>query len=408
LRPPETEGKTDLNSAEDRITGSQIALPRLALSAAAALAVVALALVAFAPGSARANEPFTLEFDQSSIQPGFLGALPVGELSGPSKIEGTVDEQGNIKIAKGDFTLPVLDVSTLARSAVGIDLPVEIQGYMGIEQAATGTYDRETGRMEIQTKAGLWVSINIQQALAALGGLGVSLPPELGAITGLLGQNLTCGFSPMDVTFTTEPTSLGEGQRFTKGLHGPGALAAEWSQLGPFAGKTKILGFIDACTTIRGLLPTLLSGLGGSAGIDLGGLPIDEILGQLDQLDLRPTGLTITRTLDESPAPAAVRLKLARKVIKVKPGKVARFRLRVANSGGTASPAVRLCARVPRSVSGGGCRSLGTIAPDKAKSSTFRLKASGERARSAKVVFMLRSGASVIDKSSAWISKSRR
>ncbi len=370
MRPPETEGKTDLNSAEDRITGSQIALPRLALSAAAALAVVALALVAFAPGSARANEPFTLEFDQSSIQPGFLGALPVGELSGPSKIEGTVDEQGNIKIAKGDFTLPVLDVSTLARSAVGIDLPVEIQGYMGIEQAATGTYDRETGRMEIQTKAGLWVSINIQQALAALGGLGESLPPELGAITGLLGQNLTCGFSPMDVTFTTEPTSLGEGQRFTKGLHGPGALAAEWSQLGPFAGKTKMLGFIDACTTIRGLLPTLLSGLGGSA--------------------------------------AAVRLKLARKVIKVKPGKVARFRLRVANSGGTASPAVRLCARVPRSVSGGGCRSLGTIAPDKAKSSTFRLKASGERARSAKVVFMLRSGASVIDKSSAWISKSRR
>jgi hypothetical protein len=101
-------------------------------------------------------------------------------------------------------------------------------------------------------------------------------------------------------------------------------------------------------------------------------------------------------------------MKLGRKVVKARPGKAAAFRIRVANTGGSTSDAVRLCARVPRKVSGGGCRNLGVIAPGKAKSRTFRLKTSGKRARSAKVIFMLRSGASVVDKSSAWITKSRR
>ena len=396
-----------MTSAEDRMTGSRSSPYRLALSIATSLTFLVLAFAAFQPGAAQADEPFTLEFDRSSIESSLPVILPVEELGGPSRIEGTIDDQGNLRIPKGDFTLPVLDVSGITQSLVGIDLPIEIEGYMGIEQAATGTYDRDTGQMEIQAKAGLWVSVNIQQALAGLGSLGVSLPPALGAITGLLGQNLTCGFAPMDVTFTTESTGLDQGQRFTKGLKGPGALTAEWSQLGPFAGKTKILGFVDACTTIRGLIPTLLSGLGGSAGIDLGGIPIAEILGQLDDLDLGPTGLTITRTLDESPAPAAVKLELARKVVKVKPGRTAVFRVRVANGGGTPSTEVRLCAQVPRTVRGGGCRALGAIDPGKQKSSTFRLSA-GKRTRSAKVSFMVRSGSSVIDESSAWITRSRR
>jgi hypothetical protein len=395
---------------------------RTVLLGCAVLAVAFIAVLALAPPSARAaEEPFKIEFEKSSLEfgsgsgsgglgalSGLLSAVPLGDL-GPASIEGTVDDTGKVKIPRGSFKLPIVDVSNLGGSA-GLTLPVEIQGFMGIEQAATGTYDPATGKLVIPAKAGLWVSVNVQQLLTLVGG---SLPPQLGAITGLLGENLTCGFSPMDVTFTTEPTSLGTGERFTKGLLGPGALTAEWSQLGPFAGKTKILGVIDVCTTIRGLLPSLISGLGGGSGIDLGGLPIADILSGLDSLDLGPTGLTITRTTDNSPPPvdppaeAEVGMSLDRRVVRVKAGKSARFRISVTNSGGSTASDVSLCARVPKLVTGGGCRSLGLLAAGQKKSRSFRLKVAWKRrARSAKVMFMVRAGGSVVDTTSARITQS--
>ncbi len=339
--------------------------------------VVAALIVAIGPAtdSARAaDEPFSIKFDQSAIEAGLVGDLGFGGLSGPSSIEGTIDEQGIVKIPKGGFQMPVIDVSTIARSLIGFDIPVDIEGYMGVEQDATGTFDRSTGRLEIDAKAGIWVSLDPQQLLGALGGLGAGLPSELGLITGLLGDNLTCGFSPMDVTFTTESTSLGSGERFTKGPEGPGALAGEWSRFGPFAGKTKILGLIDACTTIRSLLPGLLSGTGGGA---LGGFDLDSLLSGLDELDLGPSSLTITRTLDESTpdGKAKLKMKVSPGLAKAVRGKAASYRVTVRNSGTAPASAVKVCSRVPKkAVRGTRCRKMDTIPSGGKKQARFKLR----------------------------------
>jgi hypothetical protein len=214
----------------------------------------------------------------------------------------------------------------------------------------------------------------------------------------------------MDVTFTTESTSLGEGQRFTKGLKGPGALTTEWSQLGPFAGKTRILGFVDACTTIRGLIPGLLSGLGGGTGIDLGGIDLAGLLSQLDELDLGPSGLTVTRTVDESPAPAELAVSAGPKRKVVRSGRAARIMVAVSNQGGTVSTRLSVCA-VPfnRQIRGGGCRVLAPIAPGQTSKRRFTLTMPrSKKVRKAKVMFNVRTGNTVLDSSTVWITKSKR
>ncbi len=383
--------------------------PRPLVAVLLALALLAVGLLALAASPVRAAErPFNLEFDQSTIDVSLLGEVPIDELSGPSSIEGTIDENGNIKIPKGNFKLPVIDVSNVAQSLIGIELPVEIKGFMGIEEAATGTFDSATGQMEIQTKAGLWITVNPQQLLGLVGGLGGDLG-GLGSLTGLLGTELTCGFSPMDVNFTTETTSVGTGQRFTEGLQGPGALTGEWSQLGPFAGKTKILIF-DVCSLLRSQLPSLLSGLGGGTGIDLGGIDIAGLLSGLDDLDLGPSGLTIARTLDESPTPASLKLKVGPKRVKIRTGKAARLKTVVTNQGGVAARNVRVCASVKEvKVRGAGCRKLGTVAAGKSKTGRFTLRLKpGKRNRSVKVNFVVRSGATRAAGASAWITKTGR
>jgi hypothetical protein len=375
-------------------------------------ALMLLALVT--AGSARAaEEPFTLQFDQSAIEAGPIGGLDLEGLSGPSTIEGTIDEQGNIKIPKGKFKLPVLDVSTIAQSLIpGVELPVAIEGFMGIEQPATGTFDRQTGQMEITTKAGLWVSIDIQQVLAALDGLGVDISGSLGALgplIGLLGDDLTCGFSPMDVTFTTEATSLGEGERFSKGLKGPGALTAEWSQLGPFAGKTKVLVF-DVCTLVRNALPGLLSGIGGGA---LGGFDLGSLLAGLDDLDLGPSSLTITRTLDETPPPPVDDPELKMTVAPKRLGSASSgtsYRITVRNLGKSPASRTRLCAGASRkAVRGARCFRLGTIAPGKSKKATFKLRLKRNAPRSSyKVTFRMTAAGGISSVKPAWLVRGSR
>jgi hypothetical protein len=373
-------------------------------------ALLLVGLAAAAPSRA-AEEPFAIEFDQSAIEAGPIGGFDLEALSGPSSIEGTIDDEGNLKIPKGQFKLPVLDVSTISQSLIpGFELPIEIKGFMGVEQPATGTFNRETGQMEIATKAGLWVSIDIQQALAALDGLGIDLSGSLGAlgpVLGLLGDDLTCGFSPMDVTFTTESTSLGEGQRFTKGLQGPGALTGEWSELGPFAGKTKFLVF-DVCTLIKDALPGLLSGVGGGA---LGDFDLGSLLTGLDDLDLGPSSLTITRTLDESPPPATstkLKMSVAPKRGSFKSGTT--YRITVRNLGKSPATRARICAGAARkAVRGARCAKLGTIAPGKSKRATFKLRLKPSAPRSSyKVTFRMTAAGGISSVKPAWLVRGAR
>ena len=330
-----------------RFRGSVIAL----VLTLATVLIGALSL----PGQAGAAQPFQIAFDENEIELGPIGNLPIGQIDQGASIEGTVDSQGNVSIPKGKFTLPVL----------GLDEPIEVRGYMGIEEDATGTWDAKTGRLEIQAKAGLWLSIDIAATIQALQGAGVNLG-SLGPLVSIIGAlgDLTCGFSPMDVTFTTETTPLGSGQRFSKGLNGPGALTAQWSELGPFAGKTRVL-FLDVCTTIRGLAPTLLSGLVGNAipGLDLGGLDIAGLLQNLDNVDLGPSALTITRTVDES-TPPDLELLASRKVITARAGRTTRIPVRVTNTGESPATGVTLCPRLSRSTGiTARCIQVGTVGP---------------------------------------------
>jgi hypothetical protein len=277
-------------------------------SALAVIAVATILAALWGAGPAAANEPFRIEFDDNRIEIGPVGAIPIGEITKGSSIEGTVDSRGRVSIPRDKFTLPVL----------GIDEPVEVRGFMGIEEDATGTWDSATGKLEIQAKAGIWLSIDVAATLAALQSAGVQIP-NLGPLQFIIGTigDLTCGFSPMDVTFTTETTAFGSGQRFSKGLDGPGVLTAGWSRLGPFAGRTGAGLSSFACPLVRTLLPSLVTGLAGNAipGLDLGGLDLAGLLNNLDSVDLGPSSLSISRSTDLS-IPARLAMRTPRSAIR--------------------------------------------------------------------------------------------
>lgn len=361
-----------------------------------------LILTLGATRAAAEESPFKIEFDASDIQVNAIKDLPLDALTTKASLEGTIDENGNVTIPKGGFKMPEL----------GITEPVSIKGFMGIEGPATGTYDAATGQLDLDTTAGLWVSVNVKQLLDAASGLGLDLSGSLGDIgpyIGLIG-NLTCGFSPMDVHFSTEPNSLATGQRFTTGPGGPGAISAEWSKLGPFAGRTKVLGIIDACQLLQDQLPTLLAGLGGTelGGFDIGSLLGDIDLTNLDDIDLGPSAVTLTRTSIDppdpidpgepiGPTPSAAKLKLSvtPKNRRAKAGSKVRYRTTVTNIGGTKANAVKVCIKAPKKAAKvKRCQALGAVAPGASKVRRFNLKLKKTAAKhSYKIGFETRSGA---------------
>lgn len=334
-------------------------------------ALTFLLLLAIRPATAAADEPFKIEFDQSSIQIGLVGDLPLNAIASGASLEGTIDETGNVTVPKGKFQLPEL----------GLDEPVKIRGYMGVESDATGTFNRATGQLELDAKAGIWLTVDVA-AVLELAGLDIGdLIGDLGGIggigSGLINsqlRNLTCGFSPMDVHFTTETNSLAGGSRFIDGPTGTGAITAEWSQLGPFSGRTKILGLIDPCQLILDQLPGLLEGGLGGIGGDLGGIDLGDfdlagLLSNLDNLDLGPSAIVLTRSQADLPADpvdpadpadpvnpgkpvkprgsARLKLAVAPKKRRVRAGKATVFRTRVKNTGNATARNVRLCLTGP-------------------------------------------------------------
>ncbi len=377
----------------------RVGLPgRLAL-----LTVMILGILTLAAGHARAaEEPFQIQFDDSELQIGALGdlgGLPLGEMSSTASIDGTWDpETGVVNVPKGKFPLPEL----------GLDEPVKIRGFMGIESPATGTFDASTGRLELDAKAGVWVSVNVKQILdlasengidiGSIGGIDSSM---IGLLTSFV-SNLTCGFSPMDVHFSTEGSSLATGQRFTKGTTGPGAITAEWSQLGPFGGKTKLpIVNIDPCLLIKDMLPGLIGGLGSgdTGGIDLGDLDLGGLLDNLDNVNLGPSGLTLIRTSDtkgpghgpgpgpgpgtKNPIAGAVpklKLKATPKRRKINSKRNAPIKVRVKNAGKAVAVGTRVC--MTKAPVRKYCQRLGRIAAGKAKTRTFWVRSKRIRSKS--------------------------
>lgn len=345
-------------------------LPSLAVGGTVAFLLVFLSILAL-PAGAGADEKFRIDFDDNEIAIGPIRDIPIQQITRAAAIEGSVDSRGRVTIPKGMFTLPVL----------GVDEPIRVRAFMGIDDEATGTWDPGTGKLEIQAKAGIWLAVNVGATIRTLQAAGVDL--NLGPAALLLNGfgDLTCGFSPMDLTFTTETTSLGTGKRFTKGLNGPGALTAGWSQLGPFAGRAASSGLnFDeiACQLLRTALPGIISSsLQGilPAGVDLGGLDIAGLLRNLDDVNLGPSSITISRAADQS-KPAGLRMSTLRKAVRLRAGKRVRIPMRVSNPGDVPASRVKICPRLPKkSRTTGRCVSVGTIGPGKSLKRNLVLKA---------------------------------
>ncbi|MGK2931166.1 MAG: hypothetical protein ACSLFD_00055 [Solirubrobacterales bacterium] len=338
---------------------------------------VLLILLAGPQSAGAASVPFKIDFDDSKLDVSAIENLPLDTLASDSSIEGKLYDNGNVVIPKGSFKMPEL----------GITSPIAVKAFMGIESDATGKFDPATGQLDLDAEAGIWVSVDIQQTITLLSGLGLDFGSVLGsnsALLALLGDNLTCGFGPMDVHFTTESTSIAQGERFTKGPLGKGSITAEWSKLGPFSGQTKIFG-IDACSTILTLLPGLLESLGGEApgGIDLAGI-LNGI--DLDNVDLGPSGITLIRSVDESVTPGPgpdpdpdpefktpkLGLKISPKLRKARAGKQIKYRARIFNSGTGDAKAVSVCIKAPMKAIRvkKSCQIYGTVAPEKRRSAT--------------------------------------
>lgn len=367
------------------------------------LSLFVLILLASPARSRAADQPFRINFDQSSTKVGLLSTLPLNVGDSVGSLEGTIDDSGNVTIPKGNFQLP--DIGNVELPDLGVGDPIAIKVFMSVESDATGTFNATTGDLVLNAKAGVWVSVDLKALLSTLGTLGIDLGGvDSGIIGTVLGNvsDLTCGFSPMNVTFTTGETSQGKGAPFTKGPLGPGALTTEWSQLGPFAGKTKILGLIDACQAIKMYAPQLLEGaLGGvlPEGLDLGGLDIGSLLDNLDNVNLGPSSLTLTRTLDENPIvvepPATgspnLTLSVTPKKRKVKAGKKAEFTVKVKNSGDAAASGVKVCLKPsgPVIVKGSSCRTLGSVMAGATQTRRFKVRLKKSKKKSAKISFSL-------------------
>ena len=379
-------------SMKGRMTTGTKLSRRISFVAASMLAVMMILLVS-AGQSKAATEPFHVDFDQSDIQLGAIGDLPLEPLTPGASIDGTITD-GAVTVPADKFKFPEL----------GITDPVSVKGFMALEGPATGTFDSTTGQLDLDAQAGIYVTLDVKGLVTLLEANGVDLGTLLGGTggTGGLGigtiinlvPTLTCGFAPMDVHFSTEGTSLAEGQRFNNGSpDGNGAISAEWGQLGKFTGKTKILGFLDACTTIKGLLPGLLGGLtsGTTLPIDLGSLDLASLLNNLDAVNLGPSGITLTRTLDTSvpvvdpdptPDPAALKLDVTPKKTTVRRGKGINYRVKVANTGDKPASGVNVCVVLPqKALAGKRCQAVGKLGGSSVETRRFKVKVKASAAK---------------------------
>jgi hypothetical protein len=331
-------------------------------------ALLLIGLAALPTAAAAQSKPLNIDFETNRVKIGPVDPLPVPLRDASSTIKGTVAPDGTVTVPRGGFRMPIY----------GIEDPVGIDFFMGVEKDATGTWDPETGRLELDTEAGIWASVEVRPLLDLLGELGVDVTETLGPLAGalVLIPKLTCGFSAVPVRFTTEETAIGSGRRFTDGLGGPGSLTVGWSRLGTFAARTKIpLVNLDPCLLIRDQIPSLLTGLiGEQLPIDLAGLDLASVLSNLDEVDLGPSSLTITRSANspeepmepEKPKSGIVNkrllLQIPRKPRSVRKGKATTVRAIVINRNREQVRGSRLCARTKGLSTGTRtCRQVGSI-----------------------------------------------
>ncbi len=351
-----------------------------ALVVAAFLGAMLLASQAGVASAAGTAEPFHIDFSSGVVKVGAIDNIDLATLADGSagSIDGTIQN--------GVVTIPADGFNVVK---VGIDDPFPLKAFLGVDGASTGTYDADTGELNIEATGGIWVTVDIAAAADALG---VSLDDllagaNLGAlapiVTSFLKEPLTCGFAPMDLHFSTSGGEApGPGTPFSDGLADPGAISASWSQLGPFAGRTKAYGLFDVCVIAKSLLPGLiqsaLSGVGGSSLGSLQGIDIAGLLANLDDANLGPSGILLTSSTEAPPTAAKLRTKVLPRNRKIREGHATRFKVTVTNSGGSKATRVKVCVRHPnKALSVRHCQKFGNIPAGGSETRAFRVRPRG-------------------------------
>jgi hypothetical protein len=287
----------------------------LTVLAATALAVC---LSAWWAGSASADQvPFHSDLNHGIVKLGPVQANMLDDTTGPVTLDGTLDD------ATGDFTVPVdgitLPPTNFTYSFPGIgDIPVKLT--YTPNGPITGNFDQATGALE--------ADMSVDTLLNAFG------------------TAVVCDFNPIPLHFSTAATLPFMAVPFASGLEGPGAVAADWTELPDPTFDPNSQLSAQFCPTL------------GALGV--------------------PGGVWLSHDIASPPKPAKLdKVAVEPKSKTVKYLGSASFTFSVGNSGDFDANDVELCVDVPKQLRlvGDECRSVGTLAPDGNASEKFKVKA---------------------------------
>jgi hypothetical protein len=371
-------------------TGARRRIRRAVLLGAAAAA--ALSLSAGAASSAQAD-PFHLTVDHAVIDLGALTGLNILDSgTGNANFDGTI--VGN------QVTIPASGVQIPPKSITD-PIPVTIQ--ISANSPLTGTYDASTGAMSLNQ-----VSLRATTSGAA-----------------------NCVISPIVLTLSTANVKPYIGEAFTTGLTGPGAVDASWSALpaatgdglcaliGQVAGgeggiwlshlistpktcssnpSTPGCATVDPCTTNP--KATGCPGNPCTANPAASGCPNDPCKKNSsakgcpnDPCKKNPAAKGCS-----TPKPAALKLTTTTPRVKVKARKAATFKLKVANTGGTAAKSVKVCVTVPKALKAK-CKKVGTLAAGASKRVSLKVSTTNKARKHAYRLNFIASGSNLSKKS---------
>lgn len=224
------------------------------LKAAAGALLALLAVGAISTSSAQASTPggeFGAEFNYVGLNVGISIAPPglddlvltpdTPDETNPPAMLPPLELHGTYDNATGDFTLPKDGGLVFPPISVDLDI-VQIDGEIGLAEAAHGNYDPLSGAMTLSPKISLILGTDHMENLPA---------PANNIGTG----PLSCEFSPLDVDLSTTGGWPHPGNSFDPGetpLNG--ALAGAWI----VKPKVKVIeGPKSACSLIAGFLETV-------------------------------------------------------------------------------------------------------------------------------------------------------
>jgi len=207
---------------------------------AALLAIFAVAAFGASSANAAQGDPFNADFNYVGLNVNISIAGEVNELAlTPAANLGNLEVNGTYTDNVGNFTIPKIGGLVFPDISLDLGAGIVVDGSIGLTESGTGNYNAATGALTMNPKISLTLGTN---------DIG-SLPDPVGS----LGSGpLSCKFSPLAVSLSTNPTNWpSPGKLFVDkvGLT-DGAVSGAWNikpDVQAIAGGT-------LCTIIHGFL----------------------------------------------------------------------------------------------------------------------------------------------------------